>query len=135
MNPITDVRRKKYLAIIHIQKAKVALTDEEYKTVLLESAGVTSAALIQTQFEFNAVVSALNKILVSKGIQPFGYNYKFTLHENRFLKAVKAKSHAVLGSAYKTRLHGFLKKIGKEKLEDCSARELRRVMGFLSSIK
>ncbi|MEL3903749.1 MAG: hypothetical protein P1P63_01330 [Treponemataceae bacterium] len=132
---INETSRKKCLALIHMQKAKAALTDDEYLSILLDHAGVDSASKIENIKQFKTVINVLNKILISKGLEPLGNQGNYNPKELQFLNAVRAKANTVLGFRNGKRLSGFLKKIGKEKLEDCSFRELRRVMGFLSTIE
>lgn len=132
---INETSRKKCIAIIHIQKAKACITDDQYIGILIDHAGVDSASKIENIKQFKSVINALNQILIAKGLDPIGNKNNYTPHESGFVNAVRAKARAVLGVHYEKRLAGFLKKIGKQKLEECSDKELSRVMGFLSTIK
>ncbi|MEL3908037.1 MAG: hypothetical protein P1P64_03350 [Treponemataceae bacterium] len=127
-----ESRRKKCLALIHIQKARAGLTDDEYSSLLLGTVGVDSAAKVKSLAQLNLVIGELNKILKAKGINPRG---NYTQKDKAFLNAVKARATTVLGTHSEKRLAGFLKKLGKQKLEDCTSYELRRVMGFLSTVE
>lgn len=132
---INKANRNKMLALIHLQKNKAKITDEQYIGILLDHAGVDSASKIESIKQFKSVIDALNKILIAQGKAPLGSSQNFTSQSQRFLNAVRAKANAVLGNHSKNRLQGYLSKMGKSCLEDCSMRELRRVMGFLSIIE
>jgi hypothetical protein len=50
-----------------------------------------------------------------------------------FENAVRARAGRILKD--KTRLDGYLEKMGRSSLSDCSDWELRRIMGFLSKLE
>lgn len=133
---ITEASRKKMIALIHLQKAKAAISDEVYVTILYNNAGVDSAAAMDSLKQFKAVINALNKVLIAQGQTPLGNTGNYNLNEQRFLNAVRAKAQAVLGTEhYRSRLTGYLKKMRCASLENCDAWQLRRVMGFLSTLE
>lgn len=133
---ITEASRKKMLALIHVQKAQSAIPDEVYVTILYNNAGVDSAAKMDSLKQFKAVINALNKVLIAQGQQPLGNGNNYTPEGQRFLAAVRAKAHTVLGTKhYQARLDGYLRKMQCSRLEDCNSQQLRRVMGFLSAIE
>ena len=131
---LTEAKRKKYLSLIHLQKAKAHLDDEEHVTVLYSCASVDSAAKIMTIQQFEAVITALNKLLAAQGQSPLG-DQNYIPHSSAFLNAVKVRACRILGPMWEQRLTGYLKKIGKARLEECSPSQLRRVMGFLSTVE
>ena len=131
---LTEAKRKKYLSLIHLQKAKAHLDDEEYVTVLYSCASVDSAAKIMTIQQFEAVITALNKLLAAQGQSPLG-DQNYIPHSSSFLHTVKVRACRILGPMWEQRLTGYLKKIGKARLEECSPSQLRRVMGFLSTVE
>lgn len=131
---LTEAKRKKYLSLIHLQKAKAHLDDEAYVTILYSCAAVDSAAKITTVQQFEAVVTALNKVLIAQGQAPQG-DRAYVPHASAFLNAVKARACRILGISWEQRLAGYLKKTGKARLEECSPSQLRRVMGFLSTVE
>jgi hypothetical protein len=49
--------------------------------------------------------------------------------------AVRTRATAVLGAHAAERMAGFLKKIGRPSLDECSRSDLARVMGFLSRLE
>jgi hypothetical protein len=63
---------KTELARIHILKKEAALTDDEYRALLLGAAKVSSAADIETPDQYYKVVFALEKYLASIGKTPSG---------------------------------------------------------------
>lgn len=133
---LTESGRKKMLALIHLQKTKAAISDEVYVTILYNNAGVDSAANIYSLKQFKAVINALNKVLIAQGQSPLGNEGNYNPNEQRFLNAVRAKAQAVLGTEhYRLRLTGYLKKMHCASLEDCDTQQLRRVMGFLSTLE
>lgn len=131
---LTEAKRKKYLSLIHLQKAKAHLDDELYVTLLYSCASVDSAAKITTIQQFEAVVTALNKLLAAQGHSPLG-DRNYIPHGSVFLNAVKVRACRILGIMWEQRLTGYLKKIGQSQLEECSHPQLRQVMGFLSAIE
>ena len=131
---LTEAKRKKYLSLIHLQKAKAHLDDELYVTLLYSCASVDSAAKITTIQQFEAVVTALNKLLAAQGQSLLG-DRNYISHSSVFLNAVKVRACRILGIMWEQRLTGYLKKIGQSRLEECSPTQLRRVMGFLSAIE
>ncbi len=129
----TDMR-KKLLAIIHMQKKRLSLSDEDYRTILHAVTGYPSAKDFKTQEQFKAVIAILNKQLTLRNIPPI--RPKGTRrYQSSFLNAVSSKAKAVLGDSANSRLRGYLKKMGKNSLEECNPQELRRVMGFLSAVQ
>lgn len=131
---LTDAKRKKYLSLIHLLKAKAHLNNETYITLLYSCAAVDSAAKIATVQQFNAVVAALNKVLAAQGKAPLGAG-TYIPQGTSFFNAVKTRLRRILGPQWEQRLAGYLKKIGKVRLEECSHTQLRRVMGFLSTVE
>jgi hypothetical protein len=123
---------KTELARIHILKKEAALTDDEYRSLLSGAAGVSSAADIKTPDQYYRVVFTLEKYLASVGKTPSGHaaNSKKPLPE-----VILDRAKRILGPGYRNRVTGYLRKMGKAGLDDCSSLELRRVMGFLSSIE
>jgi hypothetical protein len=112
----------KELARIHTMKKEADITDEDYRVLLSGAAGVDSAKDIKSQAQYKRVIKALLNLRVAQG--------KNILFE----KAVYAKAKCTLGSDWRTRLSGYLKRLNKTTLADCNDRELRQIMGFLSKV-
>jgi hypothetical protein len=58
--PLTN--RKTKLSLIHIAKDAVGITDEDYRSLLDGAAGVNSAAFIEYEYQFNAVMKAFENL-------------------------------------------------------------------------
>jgi hypothetical protein len=125
---------KTELARIHVLKKEAGLTDEDYRSLLAGAAGVASAADIETPDQYYRVITALEKYLVSIGKLPTGRPVPES-KRRAFFEVVRERAKHILGPAYQNRMAGYLRKMGKKDLHDCSDRELRRVMGFLSTVE
>jgi len=125
---------KTELARIHVLKKEAGLSDGEYRALLHGAAGVDSAAKIETPDQYYKVITALEKYLGSIGKPPTGRpapsSVKRTVYD-----VVRDRAKRLMGDGYHRRLTGYLRKMGKKELGDCSDRELRRVMGFLSILE
>ncbi|MDR2186367.1 MAG: regulatory protein GemA [Treponema sp.] len=120
---------KKELARIHILKKDSGITGEDYRSLLSGAAGVDSAAGIETPDQYYKVITALSNLLAARGGLPLRSSGG---EKPSFRGAVKTRAHKILGANYRVRLAGYLRKMGRADLDQCSDRELRRVMGFLS---
>ena len=123
----------KELARIHAMKKEADLTDDDYRLLLSGAAGVDSSKNIETPDQYHRVITALSNLLMAKGKIPFGK--PIGERKQSFCDAVKAKARLVLENNYRTRLSGYLRKMGKVDLAECNDWELRRIMGFLSRIE
>lgn len=123
--------KDKLIQLIHIQKGKIGLTDDDYRVILESTTGESSCSKLNYSQLFQ-VFNNLNNILKKQGKKAliFKKNTDATLQE-----AVVNRAEKILGPACQTRLQGFLQKIGKNSIQDCNFQELRRVMGFLSTIE
>jgi hypothetical protein len=123
---------KAELARIHILKKEAALADDEYRSLLIGAAGVSSAADIETPDQYYRVIFSLEKYLLSIGRIPSGRaaSGRWTLPE-----VILERAKRILGPGYRNRIAGYLRKMGRTDLSACSGSELRRVMGFLSSLE
>ncbi len=133
MNILTE-KRKKLLAIVHMQKKRLHLSDDDYRLMLYSVTGFYSAKDLKTQEQFKAVIAVLNRqlsLLNLPTVHPKGARK----YQSPFLYAISSKAKAVLGDSANSRLRGYLKKMGKHSLEECNPQELRRIMGFLSRLQ
>ncbi len=143
----------KHKALIHIQKKELGLTDDEYRTILQSVTGKTSTSEMNYT-ELSKIINSLNTLLVASGKASLGYisptksgssgssghsgssnNSGKNRRPTTFLEAVKSKAYATLGKNADARLKGFLQKMNKTSLDECTSKELRRVMGFLSTLQ
>jgi hypothetical protein len=125
---------KTELARIHILKKEAGITDDEYRSLLSGAAGVASAADIETPDQYYKVLFALEKYLVSIGKPPTGRPIPAS-GKPTFMETVQERAKHILGPGYRKRMSGYFRKMGRADLQDCSPRELRRVMGFLSTVE
>jgi hypothetical protein len=58
-NPIVKKRTK--IALIHVAKTKTGLTDDEYRALLFGVAGIDSAADLEREDQFQAIMEAFRK--------------------------------------------------------------------------
>ncbi|MDR2020494.1 MAG: regulatory protein GemA [Treponema sp.] len=106
---------KNELARIHILKKEMGITDEDYRSLLSGAAGVDSAAEIETPDQYYKVITALRRYLLSTGKLPaITPSKKRMLFEN----AVRKRAGRILKD--KTRLDGYLQKMGRQSLGECS---------------
>ena len=122
-------KKEEKIALIHIAKKQCCLSDDDYRALLQSCAGISSAADIRSEFQFRMVMSGFKKLGFTSA--------RATARTPRsgFCSAVCARARAVLGDNYESRLAGFLRKMNRSSLSDCTADELRRVMGFISALE
>jgi hypothetical protein len=58
--PIT--KKKEKIALIHVAKKAVGLTDEDYCSLLIGSAGIESAKYLEYEYQFNSIMQAFKKL-------------------------------------------------------------------------
>ena len=58
--PLSNKRTK--LSLIHIAKKSVGITDDAYRAILDGAAGVSSAAELEYEYQFNAVMQAFENL-------------------------------------------------------------------------
>jgi hypothetical protein len=58
-NPIT--RKKTKIALIHVARAQTGLTEDEYHALLYGVAGINSAAELEREDQFQAIMAAFKK--------------------------------------------------------------------------
>ena len=61
-NPLPISNRKAKLSLIHIAKKDTGLPDEAYRSLLAGAAGVSSAAELEYEYQFNAVMKAFENL-------------------------------------------------------------------------
>ena len=60
--PLPISNRKAKLSLIHIAKKSVDIDDEAYRSILLGAAGIDSAAELEYEYQFNAVMKAFENL-------------------------------------------------------------------------
>jgi hypothetical protein len=56
------MNKKNKIALIHVAKKEVGITDEAYCSLLIGAAGIDSAKYIEYEDQFNSVMNALKKL-------------------------------------------------------------------------
>jgi hypothetical protein len=123
---------KTELARIHILKKEACLCDEDYRALLSGAAGVYSAKDIDSADQYYAVITGLEKYIMSIGKIPSGQVRRKVM---TLMEVVEQRAKLVMGEAYERRMGGYLHKMGRQSLCECSQRELRGIMGFLSRVE
>ena len=158
MSPNNEGKRKKLIQLIHIAKSKakmcskcgnlyyiaecpgcgqsnyLKIPDEAYREILFSLVLKNST----TQMTLSELITTLSFFqdcgFVVKN-KPFNVNKELEQEKERVRKAIIDKALDVLGDNYQTRLDGILKYIGRESIEFCNMKDLRRIHGFISSIQ
>ena len=131
---LTEAKRKKYLSLIHLQKAKAHLDDETYVTILYSYASVDSAAKITTIQQFEAVVTALNQVLITQGQAPQG-DRAYVPHASTFLNAVKVRACRILAPCGNSGLQAILKKSERRGLKNAPCLNYAALWAFYQPLK
>lgn len=122
---------KKMNGLIQLQRKTLGLDDEFYVTVLLSTAGVDSATKLDSVEKCSAVIDALNKALVDHGFPAMGAK---SYSGSPVIRSIIARAERIMGGSAQVRISGYLRRMGRAALEECTSAELRRVQGFLSSL-
>ena len=123
--------RSRLISMIHMQKSTAHLTDDEYRVIVSGATGKQSCTDC-TMTDLKAVFYDLNSVLEHKGMQRFFFKYR---SQPTLQDAVLARAENVLGNDYKHRLDGLLTRIKAKTVETCSPKQLRQLMGILSTIE
>lgn len=118
------------ISVIHAQKNKAGLTDDEYRMVIFGATGKQSCKACNLQ-ELKSIYYDLNLILSKKGIEKFFYTQN---NQRSLVSVIISRAEKVMGADYQKRIQGFLHKMKKKSLDDCTDQELRRLLGFISTI-
>lgn len=125
--------RARLIGMIHMQSNAAALTDEEYRSVIIGATGKDSCTHCEIS-ELFAIHRDLNTVLVKQGRKPYVFharkNRKMTIKD-----AVVAKANKVLGDDWSARLDGFMKRFNKSNLDACTDNEVRQIMAWLSTVE
>ena len=60
--PLPIINRKAKLSLIHIAKNSVGITEDAYRALLSGAAGINSAAQLEYQYQFNAIMRAFERL-------------------------------------------------------------------------
>lgn len=129
----TKTYRGRLIGMIHMQKTAAQLTDEDYRLIVAGATGKQTCSDCSIQ-ELFAVHKDLNAVLIKQGKKGFVFyrtpkpKMKLTIQD-----AVISRAKKVLGENWKERLDGFLLRMNKTSLYRCSDKEIRQIMGWISS--
>ena len=129
---MTEIQKQKMIKLIHTQKTRAGIDDETYCVILMEAADVQSSLYMQTLTQFNAVITALNNLLIAQGKSPLGKTIQ-PIGQNVYPLVKRAER--LFGHDMDRRFGGFIRKLGKNSVNDLSPWEIRKCHGFLSSIE
>lgn len=125
--------RDRLIGLIHMQKSAAQLSDEDYRLIVAGATGKQTCSDCSIQ-ELFAVHKDLNAVLIKQGKKGFVFyrtpkpKMKLTIQD-----AVISRAKKVLGENWKERLDGFLLRMNKTSLYRCSDKEIRQIMGWISS--
>ena len=129
---MTELQKKKMIKLIHTQKTRAGIDDEAYCCILMGAANVQSSLDLQTVTQFSAVIAALNNLLVAQGQAPLGGSARPVKRE---VYPLVKRAGRVLGADADRRLGGFIRKLGKESVNDLTPLEIRKCHGFLTRLE
>ncbi|MDR0487548.1 MAG: regulatory protein GemA [Treponema sp.] len=129
---MTEARKKKMIKLIHTLKTRAGIDDETYRRILTGAAGVRSSLDLQTFSRFSAVITALDSLLAAQGKTPPGGSAGPFPRE---VYALKKRAERIFGPDTGRRLGGYIRKLGKESLNELSPLEIRRCHGFLTRLE
>lgn len=125
--------RTRLIGMIHMQKSAAHITDDGYRLILIGATGKLTCTECSIQ-ELFAVHKDLNTLLIKQGQKAFIF-HRSPKHSNKptIQNAVVARAKKVLGKNWKERLDGFLQKLNRPSVKDCTENEIRRIMGWIST--
>ena len=125
--------RNRLIALIHAQKNAAGLSDDEYKTILYGATGKGSCTDC-AQKELFSIFNDLNSVLEKRGQRKVVFRRNPNGHKKTTIQdAVIYKARQTFGDGYYNRLQGYLKKMNKIDLASCDFKEIRQIMGWLST--
>jgi hypothetical protein len=96
------------------------------------AANVQSSLDLKTVSQFSAVITALNRLLVSQGKTPLGGSAQPI---PRDIFPLVKRAERIFGPDVERRLGGFIRKLGKKSVNDLSPLEIRKCHGFLTRLE
>lgn len=125
--------RTRLIGMIHMQKSAAHITDDGYRLILIGATGKLTCTECSIK-ELFAVHKDLNTLLVKQGQKAFIF-HRSPKHSNKptIQNAVETRAKKVLGKNWKERLDGFLQKLNRPSVKDCTEDEIRRIMGWIST--
>jgi hypothetical protein len=129
---MTEIQKQKMIKLIHTQKTRAGIDDETYCCILMGAADVQSSLDMNTLTQFNAVIKALNNLLMAQGKTPLGGSVRAI---PRNVYPLVKRAERLFGADMDKRFGGFIRKLGKKSVNELSPEEIRKCHGFLSNIE
>jgi len=129
---MTELQKKRMIKLIHTQKTHAGIDDEAYCYILMGAANVQSSLDMKTLSQFNAVITALNNLLTAQGKTPIGRSTNII---PRNVYPLVKRAERLFGADMDKRFGGFIRKLGKNSVNELSPEEIRKCHGFLSHIE
>ena len=129
---VTEIQKKKMIKLIHAQKTRAGIDDEAYCSILMGAANVQSTLDMQALPQFSAVISALNNLLIAQGQAPMGGSAQPV---PRNVYPLVKRAERIFGPDMDRRFGGYIRKLGKNSVNDLSPLEIRKCHGFLSRLE
>jgi hypothetical protein len=126
--------RNRLISMIHAQQTAAGFDADAGRDIKFRITGKYSCKDCSTA-ELFEIFSAFNKILLSQHRQAFYFRSNRTTKPT-MREAVEARADKILGTDSKDRLQRFVaQRLHKISLAYCTDKELRSVMGFLSTVE
>lgn len=122
-------KRTRLISIIHQQKKRAALSDEEYRSIIFAETGASSCSDC-TVVQLEQVYRTLNRLLMLKGLATYRFRYALSPAD-----VVEAKAEKLFGKNWQERIQGFITSKKLPDLNKCTDKDLRMILGFLSTIE
>jgi len=133
---MTEIQKQKMIKLIHTQKTRAGIDDETYCVILMEAADVQSSLYMKTLTQFNAVITALNNLLIAQGKTPLGKSFEKSIQPvGRNVYPLVKRAERLFGPDMDRRFGGYIRKLGKNSVNDLTSEEIRKCHGFLSRIE
>ena len=125
--------RSRLISIIHAQKNSARLDEEAYRAIVYGATGENSCADCTVK-QLQAIHADLNIVLQKRGQKPFVYAPRY--EQTTQTEAVRIRAKKILGTDWQIRLDEFIQtKVRDASLACLTQKELRQVMGFLSTVE
>lgn len=126
--------RTKLISLIHAQKTAARLDDDCYRTIIFGATGKQSCTECDMT-ELRSIFYDLNIVLEKQGKQTFRFFPKNDRQPTQ-LDALRIRAKKILGTDWQARLDEFIQsKMRKTSFSCLTQTEIRRVMGFLSTLE
>lgn len=127
--------RSRLIGLIHMQKNAASLSDDEYRLIIAGATGKESCSVCDMK-ELYSVFHDMNAVLENKGHRPFYFHKVNNSNTKPSVKdAVVSRCKKLFGDNWNDRLQGFLNRMGKKSLFNCNDKEVRQIMGWLSTLE